>query len=184
MESLNLTLFDIFGFVIPGGLILISLLLIFDIKSITPITAALKNISSSQIIFFVILAYVIGFVADNISYRLYTYLGPVLRSYGVYKIEEFSLEYRTRIHFVSPESFSIIERWNALKTFSYNLSFSFLILSIYFIKHGSKKRLLYLFAAVCIGVAMLLLNRAHMYDEYYAREIKEAVKIISTSRAK
>src|SRR5688500_2504428 len=118
MESLNLTLFDIFGFVIPGGLILISIILIFDIKSIDNIAAALKNISSAQIIFFVILAYVIGFVADNISYRLYLILGPALRSYAAYKIEEFSLENRTKLHFESPDNFSIIERWNALKTFS------------------------------------------------------------------
>lgn len=183
MENLDLSLFDIFGFIIPGSVILISIILIFNFKRINEIPYFLNSISSTQLLFYVILAYIIGFIADNISYWLYSFLGPYLRWRSNYTFEQFSLESRAKIHFESPENFSIIERWNALKTFSYNLSFSILILSIYFFKAGLKRNKQLILFLLCLLVSGLLLNKAHMYGEYYEREVKKTIQLINKKKA-
>ncbi|MCX2743057.1 hypothetical protein OO013_04230 [Mangrovivirga sp. M17] len=188
MEKIKYTLFDFFGFVLPGSFLIFSATIILnkDVESIKDLIKPFNDVSLSVFTIGMIAAYLVGNGIHNLGYWVHTKVGlkywQVPKSYLKPKLAPAKMD--ALIREFSPRNADTLDLWNALRAMSHNLSLGFLFFgftgTIKLIEHSN----LWLEWTVTSTIAFIFsiqcLKRAFFYHVWYYRDRKaiyEALKL-------
>jgi hypothetical protein len=186
-RNVQFNLFDAFGFIFPGFLILFSLLILAEDSTVVHLKDSfipLNKIPTSLFIVATFLAYVVGFLVNTFGYRLYKKLGSRLWEMPKeVKLGREQARYSVLVREFSPRNMAHLEKWNALKAMSHNFSVSFLVLFavaiIKTITHWGEAHLEWAgLALVSLYFAYSLLQRAFFYHRYYYEDLRHSVEAL------
>lgn len=185
MEKIKIGLFDFFGYIIPGALILFSLatLLDKDTSQVYYMYEILNKLTLTTTISLTIISYVIGVSSHSIGYALYRFITPKL--WKNRKAESYLFEYDRSKYLVlareySPNNMKYIEEWIAKRALCYNLSVGLLMFSVVGvikILQNPNNYLQWLILCICvISLSILLLRRATSFDKWYLTDLYNTVE--------
>ena len=185
MNTIKFSLFDIFGYALPGFFVLCSIFLASNssIQGIHTFLELMPDLGLSSWIFITILSFVLGFAIDTPGSWLYYKVGCNIFKYYKSEISEkyvISREEEKQIQLLirqkSPENTGLIQTWKLYKTMSHNLSFSLLMIST-----SSLLKALFLtgnyglewlsLCAISVIISILILHRATIFDTWYYNEV-------------
>lgn len=189
MESIKLSLYDVFSFTLPGIFILLGIFILFDksAKSVQDIITALNNMTITIGIFSLLLAYVLGFTFDQPSRWYYRKIGCKLfydpknkvgSRYNFDRQKEHTMHAMIREKY--PESNSMLDTWKLLKIMSHNLSFAFLLLVLFllikiiFFNVQNILEWCFLFGG-CLLISPILLYRAVVFDAWFYAHLIDVI---------
>ncbi len=186
-RSPQFNIFDAFGFIFPGTLILFALVLLAEDQAVIHLKDSFlpfKELPASAYVLATFMAYVVGFLVNTFGYRLYKRLGSRLWQMpkGV-KLGSEQACYAVLVREFSPRNLAHLEKWNALKAMSHNFSVSFLVLFlvaiIKTITHFGVAHVEWAgLALVSIYFAYSLLQRAFFYHRYYYEDLRHSVEAL------
>ena len=187
VRNVQISIFDAFGFVFPGVLILFSAIILAENDSVIHLKDAIepfKALNTSLFIAGTFIAYVIGFLVNTFGYKLYKKVGSLLwKMPDDIKLGREQARYAVLVREFSPRNLAHLEKWNALKAMSHNFSVSFLVLFIVCViktfSHLTTSGLEW----ICLGLASVyfaytLLHRAYFYHRYYYEDLRHTVEAL------
>ncbi|QCK16827.1 hypothetical protein [Mangrovivirga cuniculi] len=189
MEKVKYTLFDFFGFVLPGSFLLFSATIILNgnVKSIQDLITPFNNISLSAFTIGLIAAYLVGNGVHNLGYWVHTKIGlkywQIPKSYLQPKLAPAKMD--ALIREFSPRNADTLDLWNALRAMSHNLSLGFLFFgctgilklienSNYWLEWTAISIISLIFSVQC-------LKRAFFYHVWYHRDRKAVFEALRLS---
>jgi uncharacterized membrane protein len=182
MESVKLSVFDIFVYLLPGLVCLTAIYIPFNpsITSLAGLAQSFKNIGLSTAVMALIAAYIVGHVADNQGSWLYYKIGCRVWGQPHPKVGHPSLsraQQRALVRQYSPENYLYIQTWKLLKNMSHNLSFAFLMVMIVSaIRFAQIWSIDWAFLVIVSLIFMWsFLYRSHVYDTWHYKELLETV---------
>ena len=132
MEKIRLSFFDTFAYLIPGVLVVVSICIAYQskIKSLSDIPNSFKDISTSEILFAFLIAYIIGIICNFFGHQLYQVAKKIWKK-DVIIHENYHLtdtEIHVLIRELSPNNYSYLQSWLGLSNMSHNIALAMLIL--------------------------------------------------------
>lgn len=187
MEKVKIGLFDALGFILPGTILLMSILIALtpDLNTIEDIRKVKLTFDWANLSIGLIIAYVTGYATHNFGYYLHSRVGLKLwKLPDDIKSDVSGSEMNVLLREKSPNNMEYLEKWNALRAMSHNLSFSFIFLSIVcFIKAIMNYKCFLLqwlvFGLILLALAYQLLRRAYYYHIWFYRDRKNAFKMVT-----
>ncbi|MCG8329001.1 MAG: hypothetical protein MI974_15010 [Chitinophagales bacterium] len=185
MKELKFSVFDLFSYALPGGIILLPIWVFReDIKSLNDLFGQLSDISLSLGIILIFVAYIIGNVIDNPESWLHAKVG--VKIWGKTDPHETKLsnsQKRVLVRELSPQNHFFIQQWKVVKTMSHNLSFSLLILSltllIKLLFFGVSNPVYFIILIVISFIfSYIFLKRAHIFDTWYYKDLNAIVETL------
>lgn len=187
MNNLKFGIFDIFTYLIPGGVIGLCLVIGFDNKvcDLQSINQALEKLPSdvSKSIVAIVAAYVLGIICQFFG----TVLFYGIKKYG-WKIPDQDFDGLTNAEFHvllrehSPQNFAYVELYLAQRGMSHNMAFACLLcsaLSAYkpIALECSRDEWIWWMGAIGLFIfALIFLDRAKMFHKWYYDDGIAAVK--------
>lgn len=183
MDKFQFNLFDIFGNIIPGSLILYSLsqLLLQKTIDLSRLISTATDLDFTGLISLVLISYVLGYVAQYFSNKLFKFFLKKRNN------DDFNFTNQgnalSKIRQESPNNFILIQRFQMLRIFGYNMSFSCLIYVVCFlislIFHLKTYQLVdYLTCLVILIISWFLMLRAEDFIKYSHSIIKDTISIL------
>ena len=184
MESIKVSLFDIFAYTLPGLFVLVGILILADesIKNIVDLTIMLNNLGIGSSAMAVLTAFVIGFAVDslgNLYYRFSCKIGenPMEDTRKEFNIDrQKDLQLQQIVRDKSPSVNALLQTWRLLKSVSRNLAFTFLLLTIitllktnFFVVGNSIEW--YLLSGGCFVLSLILTGRAKRFDKWFYQDL-------------
>ena len=158
MENIKLDLFDIFGYLIPGSILLFAGWVLCDssIVSVSNISQSLGKIDSKIGAIFLLVSYSIGFAGHYFGSKYYMYHNKL---FGFKELEvEKATEKWILVREFASNHLSVLDRWALLKAMSQNLASTALLSSLFsVVKFGFTRYFEWLF------VALVLLYFSHVF---------------------
>lgn len=192
MDKIKLSLFDIFVYILPGGIIMLSLdLIINQRKDFTEdLFRIAKSFTLFEVAIILVACYLLGFVNQFISYENFKIVSKLWKkrmadsetSYS--KLEDKIVQIRQ----YSPENFSTLYMWFTFRGMCYSLyqaSTLFLIVLIvraFQTDKVSDKQILEIIVTVIC--AFIFLRRAITFHEWTHRVIKHTMDNIESFKKK
>ena len=196
MNSIKLSLFDIFGYTLPGLFILIGILILSDksLQSLVDAINVFKNINLPIGILIILIAYVLGFSFDSPGSWYYYKIGCKI-------FKDPKKETRSRFNFnrekehemlvmvrdKSPINNEMLQTWKLLKTMSHNLSFSFLLIVIislvkilFFIVKNPIEW--YILSGFCFILSIILLYRAIVFESWFYNHLVNTARALNFAK--
>lgn len=139
MNNFQFNLFDVFGNVLPGFVILITSVTLFQELPFNAenIQWVFGNVDIKSSILILLLSYLLGFMLQFISAWIFKKVISYFVKGKDGNREDYSIGKRgielSRIRHLSPNNYAIIERFLALRIFSFNMSFALVFLLLGFI---------------------------------------------------
>ncbi|RYJ41555.1 hypothetical protein [Flavobacterium beibuense] len=133
MDKIKLSLFDVFVYILPGSIILISIDLIKNPHEdfATYVFNSSKDFSLFQVAILLSLSYLFGFLNQYISYEVFKFLAKRIwrkrltgKETSIGKLEDKI----TLIRHFSPQNFNILNMWLVLRGMCYSLFVALLFL--------------------------------------------------------
>ena len=184
MESIKLSLFDIFAYTLPGLFILIGIIILADdsITTLTHFTKVFNGIGIGTGIVAILTAYVIGFAIDSPASYYYNISCKFGKNPKEDNRKKFSLdkEEQLQLHQIvrekCPNITGLLQTWKLLKTMSHNLAFTFLLLTIFLLVKSifysvSNLSQWYLLSAGCMILSLILTKRAKVFDWWFYQDL-------------
>lgn len=181
MDNIKLGLFDIFVYILPGSIVLLSLTLIDSPNPnfVTDIFESSKEFSLFQVTILLSVSYLLGFINQFLSYEIFKVLSKLWKTRldgkepSIGKLEDKVVLIR---HF-SPENFKTLNMWLVLRGMCYSifvantlLFLTVLVISIRFETISNQKLLLFV-----IGFsAFAFLRRSITFHEWIHGTINHA----------
>lgn len=182
MEKTRISLFDIFGQILPGGLQLLALLMLLNhrIVDLSDMVASFENSTTNQIIVGIAASYILCVATHQLGYKWFKTVG--IRLYN-YKNENYvsghKSDYLVLVREFSPRNTAYLDEWTAKRAMAYNLSIGFLLFFITsllkFFQFNFHWEWL-ITAALSLGASILLLKRAVLFHDWYLRDLENAVE--------
>nr|WP_315026348.1 hypothetical protein [uncultured Chryseobacterium sp.] len=182
MDKIKLGLFDTFTYILPGSIILISIDLIKNPRTNFSefIFNSIKSYTLFQVVILLSLCYIVGFLNQYISYKVFKFLSKKIwktrmqgKETSISKLEDKIVMIR---HF-SPENFNVLNTYLALRGMCYGMfvasSFLFIIVLIRAIQLNCLKELSIELIVIVI-CSILFLRRAITIHEWIDGTIKHA----------
>jgi hypothetical protein len=189
MENIKFSVFDIFAYLLPGSIVVTALVIFAtpNIADISQYIELMKDISLGLGIIAIIVSYIVGNVTDNLGSWLYYKVGCKIWGDPYPKNRHPTLSHaqqRALIREYSPENFSALQTWKVLKTMSHNLSFAVSLIAIISVARFIQFQVAqWLFiAVVSIISAVILLNRANIYDRWHYQQMLETVQVLELEK--
>ena len=189
MENIKFSVFDIFAYLLPGSIVLTVIVLLStpSVDKISQYIEMAKDISLGLGIIAGIISYIIGNVTENLGSWLYYKIGckiwgdpyPEKRHPNLSHAQQ-----RALVREYSPENFNALQTWKVLKSMSHNLSFAMLLLTIVSVTRSIQYRDIQwiIISIVSIISAIILLNRANVYDRWHYQQLLETVEILQLEK--
>ena len=187
MDSFRLSIFDLFGAIIPGIPMLILIISLFDQSpsNILNLIERTENLSLSTSLLALLFAYLIGFSTQYLSYEVFNQLVPL---WGKKRKIGFPISFGKRGEEVSlirekaPKNYKVLNTFFAHRTMCYNGFFSLLPFGIgipisNFIKGGLYVDVLVL-TLICLIFSFILLRRAVSFHEWSHDLISDSIFVI------
>ena len=184
MENIKLGFFEIFTYIIPGFFILLGITLIVENQNdlISFVIGQTDSISIPKSIIFLVVCYILGFKSQFVAYEVFKPLSKMIWKKRMKKETSFNkLEDEiTQIRHFSPNNFTSLQKWFALRGMCYGMFFSLLTLDIIILvrsiqyKQWSDQRIVLLITTIII--AILFLRRAVTFQEWSHRTIESSMK--------
>lgn len=187
VRNVQISIFDAFGFIFPGVLILFACILLAEdttVIHLKDVIHPLKGLSTALFVVGTFIAYVIGFLVNTFGYKLYKKVGGYLWNMpNEVKMGREQARYSVLVREFSPRNLAHLEKWNALKAMSHNFSVSFLVLFIVCMVKTFTHLQVAGFEWLAIGITSLyfaytLLHRAHFYHRYYYEDLRHTVEAL------
>lgn len=177
MEAIKYNLFDLFVYVIPGGLTITTLLMCYQLNnfSYASLVKLLEPTNFGTVSMFIILSYILGFIVNIFSQcylRLYERIIPNAKP--IHSNLTNSKKY-VLVRELSKENFKHIEHWNVLKNFSTNLATVLLLIIVVLFLETTSFRLLHFIAGLACSI--LLVKQAAKYNRWCIIDLDNAVHL-------
>lgn len=192
MDKFKFDIFDIFGYIIPGALLLFSVLLIqanFSIgiiRNISNLVELTKKLNLYSFFLIILVAYVLGFTFHVLGYKYYSIFGKLLikTKYRQLPILPISNDRAfVLIRHYSRENHIYVGKWYAFRAMSFNLSLAFLLLFfvivIKLLALGSFNIGWILIGLFCLFFSMTLLYRAVTFHVWSRKTISETIDALN-----
>lgn len=189
MEKIKYTLFDFFGFVLPGSFLLFSAIIILNsnVQGINDIIKPFENISLSTFTIGLVAAYLVGNGVHNLGYWIHIKIGLKLwqipRSYLHSKLPPAKMD--ALIREFSPRNADTLDLWNALRAMSHNLSLGFLLFGltgiIKLIEYSNQWMEWSIITIISLIFSVQCLKRAFFYQVWYHRDRKAVFEVLKLS---
>lgn len=185
MDSVKFSLFDVFGYALPGFLTICGIIVLCDtsVIGVDNLIAIATDINFSKGLLIALISFVLGFALDTPGSLLYYEVGckvfeyykkEVNEQYAINREQEKNILVLVREK--CPENTEMLKTWKLYKTMSHNLSFSLLVLSaiflikVIFFKVASITEW-YLLSSASFILSFIFLYRASVFDRWYYTEI-------------
>lgn len=185
IEKIQLGIFDIFAFIVPGAGIMLSVWIVADnsVNRLSDLLNPIAALTLSEVILAGTIAYVIGFIINTLGYELHQRVGL-----KIWKIPEklqaegqANSQMNVLIREFSPSNLYYLEKWLSYRAFSHNLALSFLVLCFCCIL-----KFIIVFPISALGWLTIsifalcsvfpLLYRAHFYQKLYFWDLNNTLK--------
>jgi len=132
MEKIKLNLFDTFAYLIPGILVVLSISIAYnaEIESLSDIPNSYKGFTTPEILFTLLVAYIIGIICNFFGHHLYQLAKKIWKK-DVIIHEDYHLtdtEIHVLIRELSPNNYSFLQSWLGLSNMSHNIALAMLII--------------------------------------------------------
>lgn len=183
IEKVQLSIFDVFGFVIPGFIVcLAAWILLMPTLTISTLLVSLGQLNLGQILMVGLVSYIVGFVLNTPGYTLHTQVG--LRLWRISKeLQAEGMDNSKKnvlIREFSPANLVYLEKWLSYRAFSHNLALALLLLGICLVSQYFITKLTALDALLWGVIALLsvfpLLYRAQLYQRLYYMDLGNTYK--------
>ena len=188
MDKIRLSIFDTFGFLIPGFIFAVSIFILLNnsIISVVDLIEKIKVININLILLFLFVSYVLGFATFAFGRYFYETFGCRLFKVKISdRYSENSEKYCAVRHF-SESNYSTIYNFNALKTMAQSLSFSAFILTlISFIKFFISSKADYtwlILSMISLVICIILLSRAKDYHIWRHNDLNATYEILKKNK--
>lgn len=187
MDSFRLSIFDLFGAIIPGvpTLILITSFIEGTRFSILNLVSKINQISLSTSLIYLLIAYLIGFSTQYLSYELFKKIAPM---WGKKRTKGLPISFGKRgkeismIREKAPENYKVLNTFFAHRTMSYNAFFSLFIFGVgIFILNCTKGDVAgetITLSVLSIIFSIILLRRAVSFHEWGQNLISDSMVVI------
>lgn len=187
MESFRLSIFDLFGAIIPGIPTLILIISLFEQSpfEISNLIEKTSDLSLSTSLLAILIAYMIGFSTQYLSYELFKILMPL---WGKKRTKGFPISFGKRGNEVSlirekaPENYKVLNTFFAYRTMCYNGFFSLLLFGLGVFFSNCLKEALFqetiLLSSISLIFSLILLRRAVSFHEWGQNLITDSIKVI------
>lgn len=187
MDSFRLSIFDLFGAIIPGipTLILIASFIEGNPFKISNLVGKIDQMSLSTSLFGLLIAYLIGFSTQYPSYELFKKIAPL---WGKKRTKGFPISFGKRGKEVSlirekaPENYKVLNTFFAHRTMCYNAFFSLLLFGIgIFILNcikGDVSGETIILSILSLVLSIILLRRAVSFHEWGQNLISDSMVVI------
>jgi len=184
MENIKLGFFEIFTYIIPGFFVLLGISLTVENQNnvVAFVIEQANNMSISKSIIFLVVCYILGFKCQYVAYEVFKFLSKKIWSKRMKDETSFNkLEDEiTQIRHFSPNNFTSLQKWFALRGMCYGMFFSLvlfeiilLIRSMQYNQWSDQRKVL--LAATGI-IAILFLRRAVTFQEWSHNTIRSSMK--------
>ena len=176
MKDIKYSIFDLFSYSLPGGVFILSfLLLIPEVKGLGDLASIISEINIGLGVVLIFVAYILGNAIDTFGSLIYYGIGVKIWKNPKGKNKN-NPPKRALIREFSPENNIYIQQWKVAKTMSHNLSFSFLILSLTSVikliinEDLNKPTFIYLIIGSII-LSIVFLHRAYIFDKWHYNDL-------------
>jgi hypothetical protein len=176
MENLRYTLFDLFSYTIPGGLLILSLILVPSFpeqgSTLNDIRELIGDAGVLMTVLFIVVGYCAGFVLCIIgnyllSVKEFFFPIPKPRNINAGNSQKFVV-----VREKSKENFKYIEQWNVLKNFSSSLSLALICIDIQCL--SAIKAFTVLHFIIGLATSFLVLFKASTYHRWAVIDLDNA----------
>lgn len=184
-RKIQLTLFDIFAFVLPGAIVILSIWIIGDgsLIYVQDVVDSLLKINTNETFVGGVIAYIVGFIINSFGYELHEKVGLKIWRIPATIIAEGqkNSQKNVLIREFSPNNLIYLEKWLSYRAFAHNLAFAFLVLGFSLLT----KLLIYkppvIWTWISLSIVVItsifpLLYRAHLYQKIYYWDLSNTVK--------
>lgn len=182
MEKTRISLFDIFGQILPGGLQLMAILLLINNRIIylSDILKSFEDSSTNQILIGIGASYILCVATHQLGYQWFKAVGIRLYKYSHEGyVSGHKSDHLVLVREFSPRNMAYLDEWMAKRAMAYNLSIGFLLVFITslfkFFRFDFQVEWLPL-AFLGLGASVLLLKRAVLFYDWYLRDLENAVE--------
>ena len=180
MEKIKLDLFDIFSYILPGFVLLLSIYLIINTHPdiVEFLISTISNMNFSTVMIAVIVCYICGFLGQYLGYEVFKVVSLKIwktRMTGETSFGKMENEIVLIRHF-SPNNFVALHKWLAIRGMCYGMFQSLILLEIILlirtIQLGDLTNQRIVILIVIMILAILFLRRAVTFHEWARRTIK------------
>lgn len=185
IEKIQLSIFDIFAFIVPGAGIMLSVRLLADssVNHLSEILNPITQLTLAGAILAGTIAYVVGFIINTLGYELHQRVGlkiwvipEKLQAEG-----QANSQMNVLIREFSPSNLNYLEKWLSYRAFSHNLALSFIILCFCCVLKFIIVLPIPAWEWLAISIFTLcsvfpLLYRAHLYQKFYYLDLNNTLK--------
>lgn len=185
MEKLELGIFEIFTYILPGVFIFLSISLIIENQNdlIFFVLNKANNINVIQSILFLLASYLLGFKSQFVAYEIFK---PISKKIWKKRMDGKETSFNkleneiTQIRHFSPKNFDSLHKWFALRGMCYGLFMALLLLDLVLLirsfqySYWSNQRLVILILFLIL--AILFLRRSVTFHEWSHRTIRYSMK--------
>lgn len=188
MEKIKLSFFDTFAYLIPGVLILTAIVIPFnsEIKSVSNIPTVFKDINTTQILFVLLVGYIIGIVCNFFGHKLYQIAKWIWRNEVIsqkdYKLAD--TEIHVLIRELSPNNYAYLESWLGLSNMSHNIAvaliFFFVVSIVKMFQLNFVNIIDWIVLSIISIISMIIfLKRSIRFNNYYKTDRVAAIEILN-----
>jgi hypothetical protein len=190
MEKMKLSLFDFFGYLIPGLVVYIGLNILVDPNDyLENVYTYVGRMTLGQAIFLTIIFFILGFFTQYLAYEIFKFLGKLIwkkriegKETSIGKLENKIVKIRHH----SPENYSVLKTWLAYRAMSYSLflsvTFMDLILIVRSILSNNYSLNRIMIILISAGVAILSLRRSITFHEWTHNTIDCTIKELNLNK--
>lgn len=188
METIKLSLFDIFAYALPGVFVLLGIIILADdsLVRITLLPELLGKLNLGTAILSILTAYVLGFALDSPASWFYYGIccrvggNPMRDTRAQYSVtRETEKRLLQVIRDRNSGIIAFLQTWKLLKTMSHNLAFTFLIfattilakITFYSISNPVEW---FMLSGGSLVVSLILSQRAKIFDQWHYNDLFNA----------
>ncbi len=185
MKDLKFSIFDIFSYALPGGIVLIAFLFLNpEINNLAELASKISKINFGLGTVLILASYVVGNAVD--SFGSWIYMGIGMKIWGSPSDTNRKISVgnqRALVRNYSSENHIYIQQWKVIKTMSHNLSFAFLLLGIVaiikiIIKVESRDFDVITLSIISLIFSAIFLHRAHIFDKWHYKDLTNVVNAL------
>lgn len=189
MDNLKLGIYEIFSYLIPGGIFISAIWSILSSCDSLIFHCAIKEIGAlngSVLILLIVVSFFVGFCNQHISFKIFAFLPPLIWSKRL-KGKEMKLhKYNDQFSLIrekSPENYKLAEKWMAFRGMCYNsfysLIFIFLIQVVEGFRIGLWTNKIHLLSILIILYFMFMsLRRGVSFHEWSIATIESSYNLL------
>ncbi|MFK7906877.1 MAG: hypothetical protein AB8B69_17220 [Chitinophagales bacterium] len=187
MEKIKLSFFDTFAYLIPGILVVLSISIAYksEIKSLSDISTSYANLTTTEILFIFLSAYITGIICNYFGHKLYQIAKIVWEEDVASKKkddlskEEDDLndtEMHVLVRELSPNNYIYLQSWLGLSNMSHNIAVAMIVLggvSVFKMFYIETENIIewVMLLIFCIFSVGIFLKRSIKFNNYFKEEI-------------